>query len=208
LAPGPQEPPPPEVPPPWRHGRGHRDRTFILAGAALALVVALVVALVASPGDPAPVRIPGAALSPALSVTPPVTLLPSPVPPGETIEPTPVPSPTEKKPKKTKKPVPGGPALTPPAPHPVLAVSPARVRVKSDYIFYVNLKLRATGGAVRWRATISEGAVLSSSSGRIRAGHTATITAYGTPYCSTSKVRFTSNGGSRTVTIIWGGVRC
>jgi hypothetical protein len=193
---------------PGRHGRAHRDRTFILAGAALALVVTVVVALVASPGDPAPVHIPGAAVSPIMSVTPPETLLASPVPPGGTTEPTPVPSPTGKKPKKTGEPVPAAPVVTAPASRPVLAVSPARVRVKSDFIFYVNLRLRATGGTVSWRASINEGGVLSTSRGRIRAGRSATITVYGTPYCSTSKVRFTSNGGSRTVTIVWGGVRC
>jgi hypothetical protein len=61
---------------------------------------------------------------------------------------------------------------------------------------------------VRWHASITEGSVLSSSKGVIRAGGSATITAYGTPYCSTSSVRFTSNGGKRTVKIIWGGPLC
>ncbi|GGL16176.1 hypothetical protein Sme01_30440 [Sphaerisporangium melleum] len=178
---------------------------LVAGGLAVAAVVAVVaVATGHGPGRP----VPGAALPPPVA-PPPVLDTPSPSASSPPVtEPTPVPSPTRATPTPSPKPRPVTPG---PSAHPVkplLRVSPAHIRVTSDYISYVNIKLRAPGGAVRWRATMTEGGLLSSTSGRIRAGGSATITAYGPPYCTTSKVRFSSNGGSRTVTIIWGGVIC
>ncbi|MDH2430167.1 serine/threonine-protein kinase [Sphaerisporangium sp. TRM90804] len=197
-------------PPRHRH-RGRHTRAVVIAGAAIVLAAVVAVALVVIPGDPAGTPDPGAAPLP-VPVPPVTSAAPSPTPtPGvgadPTTEPTPVPSPSPEKTEPTRTPPASRPPSTPP-PRPVLLVSPNSVRVKSDYIFHVNIKLRAPGGAVRWRASITEGGVLSSTHGRIRAGSSATITAYGTPYCSTSRVRFTSNGGGKTVTIAWGGVLC
>ncbi|GII65996.1 hypothetical protein Skr01_60810 [Sphaerisporangium krabiense] len=183
-------------------GRGRRRRRVLGVAAVLAggLALAAVVAVILAPGRPTGLEVPGA-------FGPPPTLMPGPSAgdPSAT-DPTPVPSPPEPSPTPTPSPTP--PHSKPPAPKPVLLVSPTRYRVTSDYIVYVNIRLRAPDGAVRWRATMSDGGVLSSTHGTIRAGRSATITAYGTPYCSTSRIRFTSDGGSKTVTITWGGTRC
>ncbi|MEV7969916.1 protein kinase [Sphaerisporangium sp. NPDC088356] len=186
-----------------RRRRGRRNRALVVA--ALTLVAAVAVALFAAPGGPADREVPGVALAPTLGVGRPPTTEPA-VPP--TIEPTPVPSPSASESKAAKDLAPSWKATTTRVARPVLAVTPVTVRVQSDYIFYVNIRLKAPGAAVRWRASITEGGVLSSTKGQIDAGGSAVITAYGTPYCSTSKVRFTSNGGDKTVTIIWGGVLC
>ncbi|GII87481.1 hypothetical protein Ssi03_54710 [Sphaerisporangium siamense] len=182
--------------------RGRRRRRVLSVAVVLAggLALAAVVAVILAPGRPGGLEVPGA-------FGPPPTLMPGPSAgdPSAT-DPTPVPSPPKPSPTPTPSPTP--PRTSPPAPRPVLLVSPTKYRVTSDYIVYVNIRLRAPGGTVRWRASMSEGGVLSSTQGTIRAGRSATITAYGTPYCSTSRIRFTSNGGAKTVTITWGGTQC
>ncbi|MEU8272465.1 hypothetical protein AB0B89_35610, partial [Sphaerisporangium sp. NPDC049002] len=188
---------------PDRQALTRRRRDRVLAVAAFALLAAVVVALFAAPGGSTNREVPGAALAPTLGLA----LAPTPEP-EVTPEPTPVPSPSASGSKAAEKPQPSWKASTTRVARPVLAVTPKKVRVQSDYVLYVNIRLKAPGAAVHWRASITEGSVLSSTKGRIAAGGSAVVTAYGTPYCSTSKVRFTSNGGDRTVTIIWGGVLC
>jgi serine/threonine protein kinase len=218
---GPGAPPPPgqalalaeDSGGPDRHAmaqiRRRRRRNRAIAAAAGGLVIVAVVAVVASSVSPSRRQVPGAAPPPALlPATTPATAPASAPPVTPSMEPTPIPSPSKTGTKRTAEPAPSWKAGTTRVFKPVLVVSPARVRVESDYIFYVNIKLKARGAAVRWHASITEGSVLSSSKGVIRAGGSATITAYGTPYCSTSSVRFTSNGGKRTVKIIWGGPLC
>lgn len=186
-----------------RRRRERRNRALAVGG--LALVSAVAVALVAAPGGSTKGEVPGVALAPTLDLAPPPTPEPEVTPAAE---PTPVPSPSESGSKAAEDLAPSWKATTTRVARPVLAVTPAKVRVQSDYIFYVNIRLKAPGAAVHWRASITEGGVLSSTKGRINAGGSAIVTAYGTPYCSTSKVRFTSDGGDKTVTIIWGGVLC
>ncbi|MGW4644831.1 protein kinase domain-containing protein [Sphaerisporangium sp. NPDC004334] len=188
--------------------RGRRDRVIAAVAGVVALAAIVAIVSTASGGGPK-TQSPGAAPPPPAPATSATSAIPGETSsPPVTDDPTPIPSPARTTPKPSDKPEPT--PRTPPtrAARPLLRVSPARIRVASDYISYVNIKLRAPRGAVTWRASISEGGVLSTTRGRIRAGSSATITAYGTPYCSTSKVRFTSNGGSRTVTIIWGGILC
>ncbi|WP_248961556.1 serine/threonine protein kinase [Sphaerisporangium perillae] len=206
---GPSAVPPEPFPGTDRHAltslRRRRRRNRALVAGAGVVTLAAAVALVSSATGGAKKESPGVALppTPAPGVT---ATTPAASPP--LTEPTPVPSPSKTKEKPTKEPAPIPRASPTRTVKPLLQVSPSKIRVNSDYISYVNIKLRAPGAAVSWRATITEGGILSSSKGRIQAGSSATITAYGTPYCSTSKVRFTSNGGSRTVTIIWGGILC
>ncbi|WP_181871289.1 serine/threonine-protein kinase [Sphaerisporangium album] len=215
-------PPGRPVPPPSRHalppaagpgpgarpvparGRGRRRLLAVAAITAGGAALAAAIVVVSSPGGGDERAIPG-------SFAPPPTLLPQPTPSASeppATDPTPVPSPEKTTPKPSPTPSPPPETTRPPAPKPVLEVSPTNYRVNSDFIFYVNIRLRAPKGTVRWRASITEGGVLSSTHGTIRAGRSATITAYGTPYCSTSRIRFTSNGGARTVTIAWGGTLC
>ncbi|GAA3823571.1 hypothetical protein GCM10022226_50150 [Sphaerisporangium flaviroseum] len=186
-----------------RHRRRHRRDRAIAAAAGLLLTVLAVVFISSSEGRPQR-QVPGAIPVPTLDLTAPPTTEPPVVPTSE--EPTPIPSPSKS--QATSNAAPSWKGTTTRVARPLLEVTPSRVRVRSDYIISVNIKLKAPGAAIRWRASISEGGLLSSTRGEISAGSSATITAYGTPYCSTSKIRFTSNGGDRTVRITWGGVLC
>ncbi|WP_214410923.1 serine/threonine protein kinase [Sphaerisporangium fuscum] len=183
--------------------RRRRRRARAIVGAAGGLVLVIVVVVVTSGVLPSRKEVPGVALRPGPA---PDTQVTSGPPPTPSAEPTPTPSPAKTKKKPTK--APGWEASPVQVVKPELRVSPLRARVTSDYISYVNIHLKAKGATVRWRATITEGSILSSTKGVIEAGRSTTITAYGTPYCSTATVRFSSNGGDRTVTIIWGGILC
>ncbi|GII79166.1 hypothetical protein Sru01_41480 [Sphaerisporangium rufum] len=184
-----------------RRRRGQAVAAIGAAGGLLALAFAFGAG--GDPGERPPRNVPGAAppvpSPPAVSGTPEA---------ASSEPPTAVPSPSVSPPMESVRAVPSWGTSTVRAPEPRLVVTPVKTRVDSDFIFYVNITLKARGGPVNWRASITEGSVLSSDRGTIKAGGSTVITAYGPTFCSTSVVRFTSNGGDRTVTITWGGVLC